>query len=508
VRALGGPALAALVAALAALPALGIPFLADDWVDLAAAEKGQILVTPFGYVRPLSMLTHSLELRLFGGPSPTCSHLTNLVLLAAAAALVVLAVRRYLEDPPLALTAGLLFALHPYHVENAAWVAARPDVLYSVLSLGAILSYDRWRDGRRGIPVGALVLLEMALLAKESALTVPALLVAIGFLDAKRRPARAEWRQGYTPLIALVLIHFLGLRLLALGGLGLRGLGGSVTPWLKNLLVFGTATLLPVHTEFLEGRPRAWGSLAILLGGALLLAARRGCGRIPPRVWGLVVVFVILVGPGIISFQGRYFFLAGAASSAALALLIRSAGGRMRTAILLILIPAWSLSAAQHWAGWLDASRVSRRLIGGLVEASRRPGVEELVVANMPHRVHGSPVAADFGTAVVLSGGRPVIVRAATALDYPDPGAETVDGSPALSPRRDGEAAEVRLRVPGVRFSRVVLPRAPAGSAEVVRAWATVIFDGAERLRVSIPRALSGTRAAYVWEAAGLRRLF
>jgi hypothetical protein len=53
--------------------------------------------------------------------------LTNLLLISAAAALVVVLIRRYTASAPLAGAAGILFALHPYHVENAAWIAARPN---------------------------------------------------------------------------------------------------------------------------------------------------------------------------------------------------------------------------------------------------------------------------------------------------------------------------------------------------------------------------------------------
>src|SRR5439155_3600246 len=74
-----GPLWAALLAGAAAAPGLGIPFLADDWALLGMPGNGWTAGTPFGYFRPLSMATLSLD-RLFWGVSPAGFHLTNLVL--------------------------------------------------------------------------------------------------------------------------------------------------------------------------------------------------------------------------------------------------------------------------------------------------------------------------------------------------------------------------------------------------------------------------------------------
>jgi len=139
-----GPAAAAVVAAIAGLPGLRLPFLADDWADLAMAAGAPAARTPFGYFRPLCMATYSIERRAWG-ISPSLSHLTNLILIAAVAALVVIAIRHYTGDAFLAAAAGVLFALHPCHVENAAWIAARADPLFSLFFIMAALSYDRWR---------------------------------------------------------------------------------------------------------------------------------------------------------------------------------------------------------------------------------------------------------------------------------------------------------------------------------------------------------------------------
>ncbi len=501
------PALAAIVSAGAALPGLWLPFLSDDWAHLANAAERPALRTPFGYFRPLCMTSFWLD-RCIGGLSPLLFHLTNLLLVSAAAALVVVLIRRYTGEEALARTAGVLFALHPYHVECAAWIAARVDPLFSVFFIWAALSYDRWRSHLRVVPVGALLLFEGALLAKETAVSLPVFLLVLGLCERSRRPGPQEWLRGYLPLAGLAVAHFLIIRPAALGGAGLSVLDGIGVHWIKNLLRFAASSVLPTHTESFEGRPVLWGGLAVLVTCTLVFLARRPSGRIPSQVWAAVPAFIVLLGPSMISFQERYLFLPSAASALALAALLRAAGGLARALAVALLVPAWLLSSYAHWAGWVDAGRAGNRLASDLVRASLRPEVREIVVANLPHRVHGAPVNADFSAAVTLSGGRPVRVRYATAIDYPGPRADALDGSPRVAIRYPPPFAEISLRLDDRRFSRLVRPIPPAAGSHLETDWGSVDFDGARGLRVRIAPTAAGDRAAYVWVSGRLEALF
>jgi len=312
-----GSALAALLAAGVALPSLRLPFLADDWIDLASVTRGPTQRTPFGYVRPLCMGSYWIEQELWG-LSPVLSHATNLILIAMAAMFVVLLVRRYSGSDDVAGLTGLLFALHPYHIENSAWVAARADTLYSVAFLGAALAYDRWRTAPVGVPVAALILSETALACKETAVVLPLFLTVLGMCDRNRRPTREEWYRGYLPIWILTALHFLIWRPLALGSFGLTVLGGFWRCSVRNLMAYGVAAMLPAQTEFLEERPFLWGLLAILIASTLVLLVRLNSRRLPRLAWVAVGMFVVLLGPSLISFQERYIFLPSVASALAL----------------------------------------------------------------------------------------------------------------------------------------------------------------------------------------------
>ncbi|MCZ6694897.1 MAG: hypothetical protein O7A63_00005, partial [Acidobacteria bacterium] len=413
--------------------------------------------TPMGYFRPLTLASFHAELSAWGA-SPSLFHLTNLLLISGAAFLVVVLIRRYTGDGALAGGAGLLFALHPWHVENAAWIAARTDPLFSLFLLGALLTYDRWRGRLRGLPITCLVLFEAALLAKETAIVLPVFLLALGLIDRSRRATSAEWVRGYLPIAVIALAHFLVMRPLAIGETGLRVLSGFGMYWGKKLMGFAVAAVLPLPLEILESRPLLWGLLGATIAGTLCIAVFIRTRRIPLIPLAATLMFPILLGPSLISFQERFLFLPSAASALALASLLRACGRRVRTVGILLLVSGWLFSSGDHWLGWREAGVASSRLVNDLTEASHRPGAEEIVVANMPHRVRGAPVAGNFAAALQLSGGRPIKVIPATYVDYPTASSDFLTDRPESGSGRPAPYAEVRLRIPDERYARLVSP--------------------------------------------------
>lgn len=144
---------------------------------------------PYGYYRPLTTLTYLLDYSLwrldaFG------FHLTNVGLHAIAAWLVGSLLRRLGWGDGNALIAASLFAVHPIHSENVAWISGRTDVLAFVLATAALWP---WTAARRPVPAhwraGSLLLFVAALLAKEMAV------VMLFWLVALERWLRSEtWR--------------------------------------------------------------------------------------------------------------------------------------------------------------------------------------------------------------------------------------------------------------------------------------------------------------------------
>ncbi|MBN8465870.1 tetratricopeptide repeat protein [Corallococcus exiguus] len=233
------PRLQALGVVLAALvvyaPALVNGFVYDDFVLVeenpwltSSAWLGEVFTQQlFGFVPTASAsaafyrpLIHVLLLGVHAvaGMSPVAYHLVPVVLHALASLGVWALARRLLQgqSPGAALVAGLLFAVHPVHVEAVAWVSALMDVSATTAGLAMLwLLTARPLAPARAV-AGALMWL-VALLFKEVAVMLPVMLlvweVAVGTSGEGWWRERA-WRYG--PLV-LVAGAYAALRLNAVG---------------------------------------------------------------------------------------------------------------------------------------------------------------------------------------------------------------------------------------------------------------------------------------------------
>jgi tetratricopeptide (TPR) repeat protein len=207
-------ALSALVAALAFLNTLpNRPVLDDGWAVLdnplvRTLDAGRILAAQYGHAggatlqgpwRPVATLTWALQYAVHGR-APLGYHLVNVLLHALATALVVLLARRLLQAAVPsraaagALGAGLLFALHPAHVEAVAPIVGRADLLAAAFGLGALLLALGPRTPRRLSAAFAALLAGM--LSKETAAAIPLLYALVAALvpDAAGLAARPGLR--------------------------------------------------------------------------------------------------------------------------------------------------------------------------------------------------------------------------------------------------------------------------------------------------------------------------
>jgi protein O-mannosyl-transferase len=199
---------------------------------------------------PLTWISHALDYA-FWGLNPLGHHLTNIILHAINTSLVVVLALKLLEivrersDPHMpasflndrtvliaAGVTGLLFGLHPVHVESVAWVAERKDLLCALFFLLSIMSYVRYADDvsdkshraeRKGstpctmrfafftnkhylLTLGFFVL---ALMSKPMAVSLPVVLLILDWYPFVRiRSWKTLWSTGIEklPLLALSLL--------------------------------------------------------------------------------------------------------------------------------------------------------------------------------------------------------------------------------------------------------------------------------------------------------------
>jgi protein O-mannosyl-transferase len=145
------------------------------WPDVYGRE--------LGLWRPLTTGVFGL-MHVVGGGSPLVFHAANVLAHAAASVLVLLLCAALMPLLP-SLLAGLLFAVHPVHVEAVANAVGLAELLSAVVMLTACLVHVRGpeRSGwGHAFTLGALY--AVAFGVKESGVTLPALIFLV---DAARR---------------------------------------------------------------------------------------------------------------------------------------------------------------------------------------------------------------------------------------------------------------------------------------------------------------------------------
>jgi hypothetical protein len=222
---------------LALFPTLLSPFFADDYFHIehaaqlrAALTHGWVLDvdsagawwTPPGlsveYFRPLVVLSFAAD-RLFYGDHAFGYHVTNLLLHLTTTLLLWGIARRVLGAGFAAWAAAALFAIHPAHTVAIGWISGRTDVLATMFYAAAFLLYLQSRPLRASTaPWLALscVAFSLALLAKEMAITLPAVILAHNLLVPR---GESLVRRLVAPLvIGAVGASYLALRISTLGG--------------------------------------------------------------------------------------------------------------------------------------------------------------------------------------------------------------------------------------------------------------------------------------------------
>ena len=296
-------------------PALAFQFVLDDhrytsdpriqysghvWEYFANYTWAQFIGGPPSFYRPLFILWLRINF-ILSATSPWGWHFRAITTHVTVSLLLGLLVWRLLRDHVAALVAATLFALHPAQTESVGWVSV-PDPLMSACILGAALLYLRHATGFRGIkdrgtksrrtarskestPTGAAAWMISsasvcfaALLVKETAMVLPALILALALLMPRGEKGDADFgvrlvrafRQTL-PFLCVTVFYVL-MRLNALGGkLGSRTqhlpFRIVLLSWPATLWFYAKVLLWPVRSHAFADPTLADG---FSLGGVLL----------------------------------------------------------------------------------------------------------------------------------------------------------------------------------------------------------------------------------------------
>lgn len=248
-------------------------------------------------LRPLLKLTYTLNwtsgLGVFG------FHFVNVALHAASGVMVYLLLSRFggdsgresrpYETP--ALFAALLFVLHPVQTEAVTYVSGRSMSLMAFFYLGSLLAYVRGRESVSGfwLYLVSPALFVLALLTKETALTLPVALILWEAVGRSRRESvrsilraqAAHWGILFSGLVSLAL-HPGYARFLS-SNLGIRGLGDNLLMQIDGVAYLFSRLVWPVHLNIDPMFPDASGWTWGLAGEALVLGSLLAVGIVSLR---------------------------------------------------------------------------------------------------------------------------------------------------------------------------------------------------------------------------------
>jgi len=161
------------------------------------------------YYRPVFLVWLFINQTLFGLHS-SWWHLTTILAHVAVTYLVFRLAVRLLKNVPAAAIAALVFGLHPAHIESVAWISGITDPLLALFFIPSFLFYLNWRDARTDVHevegkaafyrqpaihlAASLIFFVLAMLSKETALVMPALVFGM------------EWIYGDGPFLRRAVV--------------------------------------------------------------------------------------------------------------------------------------------------------------------------------------------------------------------------------------------------------------------------------------------------------------
>jgi tetratricopeptide (TPR) repeat protein len=188
--------------------------------DFFYFDKSPLIKEKKGYYRPLITLSYMVDYTLWG-LNPLGYHFTNIFFHSLNALLVYLIMVTLVPKSKLSpLLAGLFFASHPIHTESVTWIAGRTDVLATTFFLLSLWLYmHRFSPGEKGLnPINqpkwyflSLGSFTLALLAKESSLVLPLVLVVYEYYFIRLKSLEEAKRliPRLLPFLAITLLYLL-----------------------------------------------------------------------------------------------------------------------------------------------------------------------------------------------------------------------------------------------------------------------------------------------------------
>ena len=352
-----------------------------DWARLLAQDFWRSTGGGTGMWRPWVTLSYRIDGALSGW-QPWSFHLVNVLAHAASSALVAILARGRGVPAWAALGAGLVYATAPALSESTAWIAGRTDAFAALATLAALLCARAWRERATfGAAAAMVACTTLALLAKESALVLPALLAADA-LDVRARGGGSgrgggNARRDLVPALA-------SLAVVVLWAIAHRTLVAAPSRPADPGALAGVAALVWAHLAWLapwaphsplldlwRAPSTAVAALAWIAGALVLVGAVLAHRRRFPLLLPIALLFAPLVpvaGASLVEagvrFAERSLTLPVAGLALAIAELARAPGlvARAAPAVMALWLVLQSVAAWPAIGAWRDEESRIRRI--------------------------------------------------------------------------------------------------------------------------------------------------
>lgn len=238
----------------------------------------------FAIYRPLRNISYLIDYIMFG-LNPLGFHFINLLLHVQNIVLVGYLAGLMTGKRFISISCAALFALHPIQTEAVSWIKGRDDLIVTFFYLASLALYVKGRRGNRYLYWGSVASFAMALFSKETAITLPLIILAYNYLI----PEKEVGKGSYHPFFYLSLLYLLA-RTVVVGKVAQAEYwGGS---FLTAFYTNWTGMVYYLKLFFLP---------ANLCADYLMFPIRTSL--FDPYVLGALIVILIIIGAAFISFR-------------------------------------------------------------------------------------------------------------------------------------------------------------------------------------------------------------
>ena len=321
--------------------------------------------------------------------NPFWFHLTNLIFHFGTYLLVVSLGLFFCKKKSVAMLSGVFFLLFPFQIEAVGWIDGRHDLIMTFFYLLSFFFFVLWHDRKNWIyPVASLVSFGLSLMSKETAVSLPLLLVAVIVYDAKEK----DWK------------HIVeALRTTSLFWLTLAGYGVLHAFYVGKVNPFSAAS----HLSLTVPRVTILYLIFLVMVLALFFLLRGKIRKTERHFLNLSLLFAILMGitylPAAFTFtQERYLYLPSTMATVFASVVVflvfsRKAiqGHAVRKVTYIIIVFLGCVLSYGYLRGkvndWEIGSSLAKQMVSEFrVQADAISDDATVFLVNLPDNYHGS----------------------------------------------------------------------------------------------------------------------